>query len=289
MSIIPRRKLNEIAFIYDRHPEQCDVYVEGTFDKDILTWFFRKYGLQSVCIYTIDSIEIPDGEIISAGRKANNRERTVLLSEFLSQQGAKRAICLVDADFAHLRQEKVVTKFLLLTDYSCMEMYLFTEESISKFFTLCCHRGNWPVVTIMDSLSFVLQELFIYRFANEELNWEMDWLDGYTCMQTNGWQVSLNIDNFIIRFLHKNKRFKGKEEFLKSLEPLRKTFKTDHRHQMHGHDFIYTLSWYIRAKGITGQKATPESVLLCLSMSADHQKLAQEPMFKKLMIRLSGP
>jgi hypothetical protein len=280
--------LAELAFLYDRHPEQCDVYVEGTFDKGILTWFLRKYGLQSVCIYTIDSIEIPDGKIISAGRKANNRERTVFLSHFLSRQKAKRATCLVDADFAHLRQEKVTTKLLLLTDYSCMEMYLFTEESISKFLTLCCHRGDWPVVTIMDSLSSVLQELFVYRFANDELNWEMAWLDGCTCMQVNGWQIVFNIDEFVTRFLHKNKRGKAMQKFLKALEPVRKTFKSDPRYQMHGHDFISSLAWYIRAKGITGRKATPESVLLCLTMSANYQQLAQEPMFKNLVIRLSG-
>jgi hypothetical protein len=288
MNTIPRRKLDELAFLYERHPEQCDIYVEGPFDRAMLTWFLRENGLESACVYTIDSIEIPEGEVIAAGRKANNRERTVYLSDFLARHGVKKATCLIDADFGYLRQEKITTSVLLLTDYSCMEMYLFTEQSISKFITLCCHRTDWPVDTIMESLSSVLQELFAYRFANEELSWGMDWLNGSTCMEINGWQIVFDSKEFVARFLNKNKRGRTKRDFLTAVAKLRKTFMSDPRYQMHGHDFIESLAWYLRAKNIRGQKATPESVLLCLTMSVNSQNLNQERMFQRLVGRLSG-
>lgn len=285
---IPRRTLQELSLLYENHPERCDVYVEGPFDKSITVWFIRQCELESVSVYTIEAIEIPDDEIIASGRKANNRERVVFLSSFLDRYSAERATCIVDADFSHLFGEENIPEALMLTDYSCMEMYFFTHGSLSKFLSLCCQRNEWPVNDIMKALSAVLQELFLFRFANERLNWRMDLLDKVRCMKTSGWSIVFDRDEYIKRFLMKNNQLMHIKSFIEIVEELRKLLRADTRFQIHGHDFVLLLAWYIRRKGITDQRSDSKNVLHYLVMSADYQKLSQETMFQGLVSRLSG-
>ncbi len=286
MNSIPRRKLSELAFLYTHHPDQCDVYVEGPFDKAFITWFLREHGVNSVAVYPIDSIEVPDGDLISAGVKTNNRERAIFLSQFLNRQHVKRATCIADADFWHLKSNAKITGALMFTDYSCMEMYLFTERNVSKFLILCCQRDEWPVQEIIGSVASVLQELFLYRFANDELGWGMDWLDAQSCMKVHGWKIILNADEYVARFLRKNRRAGDEKTFRRKVQELRPVFRPDARYQMHGHDFISIFSWYIRKKHITGLRSHPDNVSLYFIMGADHQHLSDESMFRGLMKRL---
>ena len=287
MSDVPRRTLSELAFIYDREPDRRDVYVEGTFDAAVLSWFFRECDLQGVAIYPISSIEIPDGELIKAKRKTNNRERVVFLAAFLISKGVRHAACVVDADFSRLLGKKPVKPPLYETDYACMEMYFYCCSSFRKFLTLCCQRNDWPVETIMDSLASVLQEFFLYRCVNEELGWHMEWLDRIVCMNVEGWAINFDSDSFIARLLNKNRRLGDNATFISSVNTLRPKIHADPRHQMNGHDLTSLLSWYIRKKGISGPRAQVENVLVCMTMTLDHQTLKQEPMFHRLAMRFA--
>lgn len=287
MSDLPRRTLSDLAFIYDHHPDRRDVYVEGPFDESILRWFADECGLPEVAIYPITAIEIPDGELIEAGQKANNRERVVYLADFLRSNKACRAACIVDADFSHLHGSKPAKAPLYETDYACMEMYFFCEPSFAKFLTLGCRRSDWPVKQIMDSLASVLQEFFLYRCANDDLQWGMDWLDKNVCMTVDGWAINLDADAFVIRLLNKNGMAGKKAAFDRRVNALRPNLKADPRHQMHGHDLTSLLSWYIRKKGILGARAKADNVLVSMTMSLDHQAVKEEPMFQRLLARFA--
>ncbi len=287
MSDVPRRTLSELAFIYDRHPGRRDVYVEGSFDESIVRWFAYVCGLPEVAIYPITAIEIPDGKLIAAGQKANNRQRVIFLAAFLRSNRARRAACIVDADFSHLRGSKPAKVPLYETDYACMEMYFFCEPSFTKFLTLGCRRSDWPVQTIMDSLASVLQEFFLYRCANDDLQWGMDWLDKNVCMTVDGWAINLDADAFVIRLLNKNGMAGDKAAFDRRVNALRRNLKADPRYQMNGHDLTSLLSWYIRKKGISGARTQVDNVLVPMTMSLDHQALKEEPMFQALVARFA--
>lgn len=285
MSDVPRRTLSELAFIYDRYPDSRDIYVEGSFDEFIVRWFAYECDLSEIVIYPINAIEIPDGELIAAGQKANNRQRVVFLAAFLRLKGARRAACIVDADFSHLRGSGPPTVPLYETDYACMEMYFFCESCFTKFLTLSCRRSHWPVQTIMDSLASVLQEFFLFRCANDDLKWEMDWLDKNVCMAVDGWVINLNADDFVIRLLNKNGMVGDKAAFDRTVDALRPNLKEDPRCQMNGHDLISLLSWYLRKKGISGARVQADNVLRSMTMSLDHHALKEESMFQALLDR----
>lgn len=287
MNDVPRRTLSELAFIYDREPDRRDIYVEGSFDASIMNWFVHECGLNGVAVYPINGIEIPEGDLIAGGQKTNSRERVVFLSTFLAAIAVRRAICVIDADFSRFRGMQSVKPPLYETDYACMEMYFFCRLSFTKFITLCCRRNDWPVETIMESLASVLQEFFLYRCANDELEWNMDWLDKNVCMNVEEWQINLDTEGFIIRLLNKNGRMKYKAAFDTRVDALRPNLKVDHRHQMNGHDLISLLTWYLRQKGISRTRAQTDNVRMCLTLTLDHQAMKQEPMFHRLLAHIA--
>ncbi len=158
---VPRRTLSELNFIIKHHPNMANVYVEGPYDKAVVSWVVTSYGMRNVAFYTIDSIEIPDGEVIARRAKANNRERLAYLSYLLESWSANRNICIIDADFDHVKGIHEESKTLHVTDYTCMEMYAFTEDIISKYLHLCCYIDDCPIANMMSCLATVLQEIFL--------------------------------------------------------------------------------------------------------------------------------
>ena len=287
MSDVPRRKLSELVLIYNLDPERRDVYVEGSFDEAVMKWFIHECDLHGVAVYPITALEIPECDLIAAGHKANNRERVVFLSEFLSSIAVQRAACVVDADFSRFRGQRPAAPPLYETDYACMEMYFFNPSSFTKFLMLCCNRSDWPVETIMDSLASVLQEFFLYRCANDELGWQMDWLDRITCMSIDGFAINLDVGDFVIRLLNKNGKASDKDAFVCSVDGLRPQLMADPRHQMNGHDQTSLLTWYIRKKGVSRERVRAGNVLVCMTMTLDLQALKQESLFSELAVRFA--
>lgn len=64
MDGIPRRTLAELQFIYEHDAGRRDIYVEGPFDESIFRWVLKTWPFQSVAIYPITSIDIPDSVLI---------------------------------------------------------------------------------------------------------------------------------------------------------------------------------------------------------------------------------
>jgi len=76
---LPRKQLTELIALYELEPDLRDVFVEGPFDVAIIKWFLDQKGTKGVMVYDISFIEIPDDEIRSRGRSANNHERVSFL------------------------------------------------------------------------------------------------------------------------------------------------------------------------------------------------------------------
>lgn len=286
MSNIPRRTIDELKFVYEKHPGCRDIFVEGPFDVAVVAWFLKAHSVYSVCIYEIGTVEIPYGYILATNRKAGNRERVIVLAEMLGSSFSKQAICLVDADFSYISGKFEEFPALLYTDYTCMEMYFFRTDVIEKFIIICCRHPEWSVETILFGMVDVLQKLFLFRFANEDLGWEMDWLDRVSCLSIEGNLIVLDEEEFILRFLNKNARAMNRNMFEERVNSLRIHLLDDARYQMHGHDFISVLSWNIKQRGVTGDRAKPQNILINLALSVDYKELSREPMFTALLDRL---
>jgi hypothetical protein len=282
MSDIPRRQIAELEFIHRQHPDIYDIYVEGPFDASIMGWFVREHALTNIAIYPIDSIEIKGDDSGENESESGNRSRLVYLASQVSPTIAMKVFCIIDADFSRIQGTVPVTPPLYETDYSCMEMYFFTYDCLSKFFTLFCHRDNWPVAIIMSSLADVLQEFFLFRCANSLLDWHLDWLDNYKCLKVKSWRIELDRKEFIKRLLNKNGKGGDRDTFNRTVESLQKSMDSEPRHQIHGHDFISLLSWFIKEKGITGSRSQIDVVQSSMTLTLDHSRLVEEPLFQKL-------
>lgn len=288
MSSLPRRKLSELEFIYKQNQNLRDVYVEGEFDCNLIKWFFRECGIEHVNVYPISSIEIPDGDIVRVGLDANNRERVVYLSGFLREKNVEKAACVIDADFSRILPSGKSVPPLFETDYSCIEMYFFNNSNLSKFLTLSCQKSGWPTELVLDALRLVLENFFLYRAANRELKWRMDWLDKIGDVKIiKGWSLDLKHDSFITRLLNKNCRLKERNKFEKYVENIRNCLTSDPRNQMNGHDFLALLTWYIREKKVKCFTVCEETVRACMMATLDHNILRKEPLFINLIAYIS--
>jgi hypothetical protein len=287
MCDIPRRTRSELQFIYSRERGRRDIYVEGGFDAAVLDWFFHECGLSDVAVYPIESIEVSDAEILADGRRANNRERVVQLASWIRAMKASRASCVVDGDFCHLRADPPPRLPLFATDYSCMEMYFFSRASFRKVLSLCCRKSNWPIDEVMAALASVLQEWFVLRCANDDLNWGMDWLDKVSCVSIAGWRIDFERDVFIQRLLNKNRRAAQEATFNAAVASYRHRLGPDPRRQMHGHDLTALLAWYLRIQGVSREHCRSESMEEFMLLTLECASLRKERLFKRLKARLA--
>jgi hypothetical protein len=59
------------------------------------------------------------------------------------------------------------------------------------------------------------------------------------------------------------------------------------RYQIHGHDFVEILGWYLRQKGVRGEVTQPQNIGNFLAMSIECDVLASNPAFVQLLERAS--
>src|SRR5260370_23069658 len=100
MSFSEQRSLDELIERYTRHPEFCDIYVEGVTDRGLLGWFFVDVDRPEVTVYEIETVNIPPRIVREFGLENNNRGRVLTLTRFLHEQlgDGIEVIGVIDAD-----------------------------------------------------------------------------------------------------------------------------------------------------------------------------------------------
>jgi len=193
---------------------------------------------------------------------------------------------VVDRDFSEFLLTERQIASLLYTEYSCMEMYLFNKTTLAKFFTIFCNKADWPTEDIILSLASVLQELFLIRLANQVLGWKMRFLENLPCMIMVGWSIEFDRDEYLRRYLNKNGRMKEMEDFLGAINSHRLQLSTDARRQIHGHDFVEILCWYLRQKGMSSEFANAKILGRVLAVSVSSDQLEETNLFRCLAERI---
>lgn len=290
-----RHTLEELVARYELEPDLCDIYVEGTTDKNLIEWFLKQKEQQNFTIYVIDTVNIPVERLNELELNNNNRDRVITLALELQNQLSKipsHLTCIADKDFDWLFQKNYECDILLFTDYSSLEMYLFNEKVLDKFMTLALGLSNQPVNEILNNLSKVLEELFLIRATNEALDLNMTWLkekDLGKCCSVKGTAIDLQTESFIVKYLNKNNQYKNQSIFVTKLQELKTNTITERRCKIRGHDFINVLCWYITNKLARNKKEfhAPKNVAVNLLLCVEAEELAKEHLFQRLLDRLS--
>ena len=287
MNKIERRKIAELAAMYELEPQLRDVYVEGTFDKALVEWILYEGHARTAVVREIDSVDIPLVLAQKYGYPSNNRGRVMALArELETALAVKRncATCLIDADFDHILGTRHALKMLLSTDYSSMELYFFDVRTLAKFLTLVVQGFPKSAESTLREIEKALSDLFAIRLALYNRNWKIPMISFERCCRLSHAGVQLDTKEYIVRLLNAGNRYGQRTEFAREFEECRKTLTGDPRHHIHGHDFLHILSWYVgQHKGqALSEAAMSRSMLAC----ADSNALQKEHMFSQVLIRV---
>lgn len=283
-----RRTVEELIARYELHPDLRDIYVEGEFDAFLLRWFFSDSDIQDVCVYEIGTVEITSELLSFAQSENNNKGRVIALAKKLEQvlgTQSQQVTLIIDKDFDYLLQYNPSTEILLVTDYACMEMYLFNQWHLEKFWTLVLQETILSIPQLLKQMATILQELYLLRFSNVKKSLGFEWMSFARCCElaTSG-EVTFNKDEFITKYLHKNQAIARKEEILAFIELYREQLSSDCRMNANGHDFFELLEWLskkLKPRCFRNTEAFHRAFLGCLEVS----RIREEPLFSKLILK----
>lgn len=283
--------VEELTTKYELEPMLRDIYVEGRADAALLKRFLRDKSCKHVSVYEIDTVELPMEQLRELDVLSNNREQVVLLANILRQElggHALQATCIVDRDFDGFFGREHEGSGLLLTDYTCFEMYCFNAIVLQRYLDDYLRGFRHTAGDVLSFLRPVLTELFLMRMANEKLGWKLEYLSFERCCEANKLGINFNPEAYVYRYLNKNAKCAQMQEFKDVIEELRAKLVSDARQQMHGHDFMKLLSWFLKKNvneaGLCEAKVLSRTVPLCVT--ADD--LSAYPLFQVLLVRVTG-
>ncbi len=248
-----KKIIDELVVRYKLEPKIRDIYVEGKRDKTFYDRILKEMGIKNVIIYRISSVEITEEYYPKKNLKlkGNNRNKNIYLADRLESKDVSpdRVKCIIDSDFDFILQKQCNNKFLLFTDYTCLEMYFYNKETLEKFLEITLGGFPYSASHILSQCSKILPDLFLIRLANKILDLNMTLRQFRKCCSCVDCEMSLDINDYIQRCLTSNNCHSRLEEFKEIIEEYRNNLTEDPRKQIHLDDFVELLSYLINECG----------------------------------------
>lgn len=248
MTPIERRTLDELRARYDLEPTLQDVYVEGSFDREVISRCLQANGQTGRIVYEIDSVEVPPAILRREGLTDGNKQRLIALARALDSFGREIGCrCLVDRDLDQWFGPLEVRRTLVWTEHCSIELYFFADELLKEMLLIAAKAQieNWP--SFISSMTSALLDLFSMRLADRELEWSMEWLPLRKHLASGASDIKFDPDEYIVRLLMKNGRAGSREDFRAARARWRSALSGDPRKSIRGHDLVEILCWAIRA------------------------------------------
>src|SRR4029434_5357819 len=195
---------------------------------------------------------------------------------------------IIDADFSPYLGEVASSSLILMTDFSCMEMYAFRVGVIKKLLSMAFPKVASPPSKLLEAISPILQELFLIRLVNQSLQLELSWIPFETHIDING-AIIFKSSDFIRQYLAHNNATSRNAEFMKELKKQRQRLHKDPRHQINGHDLLALLSMIFRENYTTArekERTRPEAILSSIRCCLDASYFVRQSLFRNLSTRL---
>jgi hypothetical protein len=251
--------------------------------------------VRNCSVYEVNEIEVPNEAVISHGLNEGQRSRVIALAlELKRSLGASvtQATCIADRDFADFIGESFDAACLLLTDYCCLEMYLFTEVVFERFVGLYFPESEVAASQLRQRIAEVAQELFQLRLANHllELGLSFQEFSLEKFLRLAGERIAFDRGKYIIALLHKHNMASCRNEFDNKIGEYSSRMKPDPRHQMNGHDMIRVCAWYVsknfpqKRQAIGDFDVIARSLRLCVV----YEDLKSEVLFRAILERVNS-
>ena len=266
-----RRSIPELKARFEFEPSLDDVFVEGSFDRDILDHCLQKASSHRV-VYEIDSVDVPCTVVASHQLTSGNKQRVIALARELQIVGNQTCyVCLVDKDLDHWFGELEVTHGLKWTTYCSMELHFFTKEFLEDILLTTARAKIPDIDVLLESLSVVLQEMFVLRLVDRELGLKLDWIPIEKYITRTDGRIAFSESTYVTAVLSKSNHMGKLSAFTKAQKRWSDKVDGDPRDRVRGHDFIALVAWCL--KKFKGQRefaseAAIERLLVLLAKDA---------------------
>lgn len=247
-----RWTIPELLARYELEPQLADVFVEGTFDREVLSNVpsLTHVGYR---FYEIDAVDVP-GEILAKhSLSSGNKQRVIALARELAPlaEGA-RLLCLVDRDLDHWFGELESSAKLRWTIFCSLELHFLTPDVIRDVLITTGRIRVKQFDAFIDSLIAVLRTLYALRLTDRQCSMQMKWVALRKYLSRDGDIVRFDLDGYKTALLTTNRLSARRSIFDDTLSSWLLRLTCDVRQCSRGHDFQTLLAWAMNEFG--GQK-----------------------------------
>ncbi len=241
-----KQTFEEIVTKYELEDSVKDIYVEGEDDRSFYTTHYKQGGKTFWDISSIDfSKEKP--ELEQSDYEAGNRDKIIYLLDCLKKDGCSNTRGIIDKDILPYTREIPKNEFIWATDYSCLEMYYFTETNIKKVNANTLKKMSLSVV---EHVMKILQPITAVRIVEKKMRLSLHKpdIDKYIIVEKKE-HISLDFEKYLACVFQKSDpRYKSKfGEFktnvLKCLDEIK---EGPLREGLRGHDLISALTYCVQ-------------------------------------------
>jgi hypothetical protein len=284
-----RRKISELATLYELEPTVRDIYVEGPTDRAFVAAVARRLGLK-VQIREVDLVEISAAQLLELDLGVGCRQRVIALAILLERAAktdlSSQVACIADADDEAGHSPKFTGSLLLYTDASSMTTYAFDSKYIQWYLDVVVLGFPLTGEQVVSALMPVLRVAALLRRCASTLRLSVAMVDLTRDCEIAGDVVEFDRNRFLLRFMNKAGAHNRREEL--ETEITSHTLLTaDPRLWVHAEDFTSILNWLIvRLRGSTN---TVEKHLLArtLLLGIPNDDIVNWPLFRTLLARIN--
>lgn len=237
--------IDELLARYHLEPELRDVFVEGSFDREILS-HYSQFNTSGRVFYEINTVDVPAQLLEIYGFTSGNKQRAIALSnEFAKLPTAAQVFCLVDRDLDHWF-DKVENSDRLRWSFFCsIECHYLCADVIRDVAIITGGAKIANFESFVSSLCSVLRQLYALRLADRELGLNIKWVSLRKYLTSNLSAISFDFQKYTLAVLNANSATKQKNEFIKKTDVWRQKLVCDVRLTCRGHDYTELLAWAI--------------------------------------------
>jgi hypothetical protein len=273
-SKIPRKKIPELQTRYDLEPDLEDVYLEGSYDKEIFDSIFRsEVGAFRPC-YSIDDIEVDTFVLSKHNLTSGNRQRVIALASELNLPKTTPVRFLVDRDFEQWLPSLPARNGLVTTKYTDAEVVFLTEGFVHSILVDAAKAKIQAWDEYFAAMKDCLRQLYCFRLELAARKVDFPLIDFRKCLNIGDGLPVLDIKSFVTRSLSKSQTEIKIDPILEIISTqTANLYEEPHQMVARGHDFLALTAWCIRAsrglKSLQSEEAIARILILFARDNAD--------------------
>lgn len=272
-----RRTIADILTRHELEPGLNDVYVEGSFDKEILDRIFSSQQGPVRTVYEIDTINVPPDVVISHSLTDGNKQRVIALARELASIDDNCSYrCLVDRDLDHWIGVLEKTKRLAWTEFTSIEAYYLNQDFIQEIVIVLakCKVENWP--EFLHSMIDCLKTWYCIRLAGAEMKLNAAHMAYAKSLKRVGSKIVFDSKGYVSKYLQANSAAKKVAQFNECVAKWNGGIEGNPQYYVHGHDFVYLICWIVGKFDGVAAYASSEAVQRLFVLLAGRAALITE-------------